>query len=149
MVQICFNTVAALFLLDIDNLSYEHGLSQRTKNWMGDLGKIRLSKADETVLHRSKVIHVVLITLTLVASVRLSEKVSGWTSIGSGEFVYFLMPCVLFVGAVLEAFAPGATVCQAFCTILKAIIGLALSVMFVIVAFIVYYQSAGDALAGE
>lgn len=67
--SVCFNTVAILFLCNIDNVAYAVGLSERLRTRVEQFGHVELEDAEADALVRAKAVHVVLIVATLLWSV--------------------------------------------------------------------------------
>ena len=99
--SICLNTVALLFLCDIDNIAFDLVLGERVRARVEDAGRVELTDLEATALARTKAVHVVLIVLGVLASV------------GLGEDGTFLAWIALFLGGVVESFVPGAPAAQA------------------------------------
>ena len=104
--SVCFNTVAMLFLCEIDNICFRVGLSERVRSRVESVGKVELGDAEAAALARSKLVHVSVIvfcTLATVGSVALlfGEAASPFTTATVWSF---------WIAAVLEeAIAPDAT----------------------------------------
>lgn len=65
--SICFNTVALLFICDIDNIAFKFGLSERMRARVEEAGRVDLSDVEAFFLARTKIVHVLLITVCLLA----------------------------------------------------------------------------------
>jgi hypothetical protein len=57
--QICFNTIAILFLADVDNLVYAFFLAERVRARLEDVGRVQLTADDLRPLQVTKIAHVV------------------------------------------------------------------------------------------
>ena len=95
--NICFNTIAILFLCDIDNIAYDHGLSEHVRMRVEERGRVDLGAAEAEALVRTKAVHVGLIVL-LVPCVVWSEQL---------EVALFLPFLAFWLGGVSEAVAAG------------------------------------------
>ena len=58
---VCFNTVAILFLAEVDNVLYEYGLSVASKRYVESRAKIALDEQQATALSQTKTLHAMLI----------------------------------------------------------------------------------------
>lgn len=104
---VCFNTVAILFLTEIDNIAFRIGLSERMRTLVEDAGRVDLNDATAAALVRMKIAHLCLIPLAIAAPMVL------------GRQTYLLVNGGFWAGGVLESFAPGATATETFCRIVK------------------------------
>ena len=96
--SVCLNTVAILFLCDIDNIFFDLALGERVRARVEDAGRVELEDAEASALARTKAVHVALLVLSVLGGV---WSANVYAAIGL-PFVAFL------VGGVVEAFAPGA-----------------------------------------
>jgi hypothetical protein len=96
--SVCLNTVAILFLAEIDNAIYKVGFSERVRTRVEEYGRVETSDREAVARVRSKQIHVVLITATVLVFC------SG------ANILFTFLPLVSFwLGGVAEALiAPGA-----------------------------------------
>ena len=72
--SVCFNTVALLFLCEIDNICFHVGLSERVRSRVEAVGKVELGDVEAAALASSKIVHIgaiVTCTLTTVGSISL------------------------------------------------------------------------------
>eukprot|EP01044_Picomonas_judraskeda_P009002 COSAG03_NODE_1067_length_4919_cov_1.767842_2_plen_132_part_00 len=95
----CFNTVAVLFLAELDNISYAIGLNEQLKRRVDEVGRVSLSAPEMDELGRLKLVHTALAMLCIVgtcASVRLLGRLNfGF---------FFLWPFfTIWFGAIIEA----------------------------------------------
>ena len=80
---VCLNTVAVLFLLEIDNLAFAHGLSEKTRRRAEARGRVPLTAADERLVDAVKLICALAIPAVILGSVeferdfRLSVNLTG------------------------------------------------------------------------
>ena len=125
--SVCLNTVAVLFMCEIDNVAYSVGLSERVKTRIEQFGRVELGADEVARLVWSKATHVGLIVLAVLASV--SSRSYGLTF----AFSYF----AFWIGAVVEAVGPGclkegtaATVAQTTGSCLLGIVMFALMMFF-------------------
>jgi len=99
--SICLNTVAILFLCDIDNITFDLALGERVRARVEDAGHVELDDAEASALARTKAVHVALLVLAVLGAV--------W----SGSLAAFLLSFLAFLlGGVAEAFVPGASGAQ-------------------------------------
>merc|ERR1712093_665666 len=90
--SVCLNTVAILFLCDIDNIAFDLVLGERVRARVEDAGHVELEDAEAAALARTKAVHVVLLVLAVLGGV--------W----SGGEVFFLPFLAFGLGGVAEAF---------------------------------------------
>ena len=103
--SICFNTVAILFLADIDNALFATMLPERLRVRIEEVGHVELGDAEAAALARTKPIHTALILVTVLGSVAI-----GGVD-GDGAAVVFTA-LTFWVGGVAEAFGAGRSVCD-------------------------------------
>jgi hypothetical protein len=72
--SVCFNAVALLFLADIDNYAYGFGLTDEQRVRLETMGRIKMSELDGQKLTNSQIVHVVVVVLSLLASVTLRSR---------------------------------------------------------------------------
>ena len=94
--SVCFNTIAVLFLCEIDNLLYAILLPERERARVEVEGRVELGEAEAAALMRSKAVHVALLVVAVPCAVVLGGS--------GGEFSYGLalfLPSLAFwlVGA--------------------------------------------------
>jgi hypothetical protein len=83
--NVCFNSVAVLFLCEIDNLGYAILLPERERVRIEEEGRVELGEAEARSLVRSKVVHVCVLMLLLPSTVAIG--LSGDESLEWGVFV--------------------------------------------------------------
>eukprot|EP01047_Picozoa_sp_COSAG01_P013813 COSAG01_NODE_659_length_14436_cov_15.108112_3_plen_393_part_00 len=69
--NICFNTIAILFLADVDNISYQLGLSEDLRGRMERDGHMLLKPAEKIAMARTKKANVCAVMLCVLVSVGL------------------------------------------------------------------------------
>ena len=69
--SVCFNTVAVLFLCEIDNLLYAILLPERERARVEVEGRVELGEAEAAALMRSKAVHVVVVAAAVPCAVAL------------------------------------------------------------------------------
>ena len=67
--DVCLNTVAVVFLLDIDDLAFRHGLDERTRKEAEENARVRVTDADERILNAVKLVCVLAIPATVFVGV--------------------------------------------------------------------------------
>ena len=113
--SVCLNTVAILFLCDIDNIAFDLALGERVRARVEDAGRVELEDAEASALARTKAVHVALLVLGVLVGVWSGDK-----DVASGlVFLAFLL------GGVAEAFVPGASAAQT-CKRVGKVLGAAL-----------------------
>jgi len=81
--SISFNTIAVLFLCEVDNVSYYIGLGEHLRARVEDVGRIDLSEAQQQRLTRTKAVHVPIIMVGLLVPI---GSMSMWSCILIGSF---------------------------------------------------------------
>jgi hypothetical protein len=80
--QICFNTLAVLFLAEVDNMTYNLGMSERTREKVDEKGHVLLTDAEAARLSRAKTVcivaTVVLVTCSVITRSMGSAILWGW-----------------------------------------------------------------------
>ena len=109
--SVCFNTVAVLFLLEVDNITFDAALSERLRSVVEEMGHVELSEAQTATLARTKPVHIVLIVATVLGAVAIggSSGDAGWQAGFSFPFLAFGL------GDAVEVFdggRSGAEVCK-------------------------------------
>ena len=69
--SVCFNTVAVLFLCEIDNLLYAILLPERERARVEVEGRVELGEAEAAALMRSKAVHVAVLVVAVPCAVVL------------------------------------------------------------------------------
>ena len=69
--SVCLNTVAVVFMTDVDNMAYAVGLSEAVRSRVEEAGRVELSAAEWNVIKRTKLVHMVLIVTFILSSVLL------------------------------------------------------------------------------
>ena len=100
--SVCLNTVAILFLCDIDNIFFELVLGERVRARVEDAGRVELEDGEATALARTKAVHVALLVLAVLGGV--------WT--GHWAVAPLLAFLAFLLGGVMEAFVPGASAAE-------------------------------------
>ena len=72
--SVCFNTVAVLFLCEIDNLLYTILLPEREQARLEVEGRVELGEVEAAALMRSKVMHVVVVAAVVPCAVVLRSR---------------------------------------------------------------------------
>ena len=96
--SVCFNTVACLFLCEIDNIAYSIGLSERLRAKVEELGRVTLGDAEASALVQTKAVHVFMLVTTTIAAV-------VWAGFPVNQLLTFF---AFLVGGVAEVFMDGA-----------------------------------------
>eukprot|EP01043_Picozoa_sp_COSAG02_P016893 COSAG02_NODE_753_length_17610_cov_23.119753_17_plen_480_part_00 len=97
--SICFNTVAILFLCDIDNIAFDLALGERVRARVEDAGRVELEDVEASALVRTKAVHVAMIVLAVLGGVRS----------GGNEEASSLPWLAFLLGGVAEALVLGAS----------------------------------------
>ena len=100
--NVCFNTVAVLFLCEIDNIVYAVGVGERTKSRYEELGRVELEDVEAATLARSKTAHSFFVMVMPILGVLTQSTGSDFVSMFLCRFAFFL-------GSVAEVYVPGET----------------------------------------
>ena len=97
--SVCFNTVAVLFLCEIDNLLYAILLPERERARVEVEGRVELGEAEAAALMRSKAVHMVVVVAAVPCAVAL-----GGGGDGDSFVLAILLPFLAFwLAGVTEA----------------------------------------------
>eukprot|EP01052_Picozoa_sp_SAG31_P026195 SAG31_NODE_2356_length_5874_cov_17.280000_7_plen_170_part_00 len=109
--QVCFNTVAVLFLLDIDNAAYMFLLDERTRARVERSGRVMLADDEAQALSASKMVHWFAITFAVLGAVLLVFHPNGANSAAHTVVALVVLPrFALMVGRWVEVLVvPAAT----------------------------------------
>jgi hypothetical protein len=75
--SVCFNTVAIIFLVEIDNISYHVGLGELQKARVESVGRVVLSDAEAKNLAWLKVMYVPITLVSVLTSVAMMDAFLG------------------------------------------------------------------------
>ena len=90
--SVCLNTIAILFLCEVDNILFSVGLPEHVRTRVEEAGRVELAKAQAVRLAQAKQLYGCLVVACVLGSVVVSSMV-----------VVFLCPfLVVWVGGVLE-----------------------------------------------
>eukprot|EP01052_Picozoa_sp_SAG31_P008927 SAG31_NODE_459_length_15396_cov_5.092502_5_plen_489_part_00 len=93
--QICFNTIAILFLADVDNLVYAFFLAERVRARLEDVGRVQLTADDLRPLQVTKIAHVFVVWVNIMGCVYWVDKGGGGPAL-----LAFTHPCFWIAGVV-------------------------------------------------
>jgi hypothetical protein len=79
--SVCFNTVAIIFLVEIDNISYHVGLGELQKARVESVGRVVLSDAEAKNLAWLKVMYVPITFVCVLTSVAMMDAFQGFAFI--------------------------------------------------------------------
>ena len=99
--RVCFNTVAILFLCEVDNIAYSVGLSENVRARVENAGRVELDDVQTAALSKTKALHIGLLVVCVPASVWLAHATATF-----GACALAALP--LWVGGLAEAVVPGA-----------------------------------------
>jgi hypothetical protein len=68
--SVCFNTVAILFMTEIDNLCYA-ALSRDLRERMEEAGRVTMTREQNTIMSRSRLVHVCGIVVVVLTGVKV------------------------------------------------------------------------------
>jgi hypothetical protein len=142
--SVCFNTVAVLFLCEIDSVIYA-GLPRRFKARMESVGRHQLSDEEADAMVNSQAVHVCAFVCTLLLTVT--------TRMGSAPLMLLTPTSAFFIGGAFEGFQNAASPAQGLCSAAKAfgLSLLGLCTWFGIMYTVALYNSAkaAQAMASE
>jgi hypothetical protein len=75
--SVCFNTIAILFLCEVDNAAYAMGLGDRVRARVEHVGRVELGGLEAAALVRTKVAHIGAITMYGLGMVWLQNRMLG------------------------------------------------------------------------
>ena len=109
---ICFNTVAILFMTEIDNVCYAMGLGERARARVEQVGRVELSETELANLVRSKAVHIGLIVLSCLAAVKLAGSSHDARRGGGNPLNLLILGLALpflsyWIGAAVEVLSEG------------------------------------------
>lgn len=100
--SVCFNTIAVLFLCEVDNAAFAMVLGERARARVEDAGRIELGDVESAALAQTKVVHVCAITFAICVGV--------WTVQVTNFAATIVLPRVcMWIGGVAESIVPGET----------------------------------------
>eukprot|EP01047_Picozoa_sp_COSAG01_P052335 COSAG01_NODE_5495_length_4226_cov_3.635328_2_plen_588_part_00 len=82
--NVCFNTVAMLFLVEIDNSAYAFLLGERTRTKVERECRVRLTNLEAGALSQSKTIYSVAVVISVVGAIAYAGRSPGGRT-GGGE----------------------------------------------------------------
>jgi hypothetical protein len=91
--SVSLNTVAILFLTEIDNAAYSVGMSERVHTRIEQFGRVKMTDSEAVALALSKEVHVVSVVAGVLVAVWVAD-------LGMSMFCAFI---VFWLGGVAEA----------------------------------------------
>ena len=86
--SVCFNTVAVLFTLEIDNLAFKMLISERIRAYVEAAGHVELTEAQREALTVVKLTHMVLLFISAFIGLQLINfGMGGEFNVGFGMFI--------------------------------------------------------------
>ena len=124
---ICLNTVAVLFLVELDNLAFSHGLNEETRMEAEEFGRVSVTDEDSRLIDVIKRVCMLMVPAIIVGGV-------GGKTMGFLESI-LLFTVVVVVQSVWRA--PPAGKFAAICWgLLRALKGLVVNSFFLLMAYI-------------
>ena len=95
--NVALNSLAVLFLLDLDNMVFKIGLNEKTRTYLEKHARVPLTSAASKLLHRQKVCYLVVVPITVMAGI--------WTGIDWGPEFGFVIPFMVstFLASILDS----------------------------------------------
>jgi positive regulator of sigma E activity len=103
--SVCLNTVAILFMCDIDNICFNLALGERVRARVEDVGRVELGAAEASALARTTLVHVVLLVLSVCTLVLFPKEMAANAAVVCTMLVFPL-------GGVVDAFVQGASAAE-------------------------------------
>jgi hypothetical protein len=75
--SICFNALAVLFILDVDNAIFSHWLSFETRVLMGESKIVHIGTKESRLLHITKQVHTILVVVAIGSVILLAGASMG------------------------------------------------------------------------
>lgn len=141
--NICFNTIAILFMTEIDNVCYGFALGERTRARIEEAGRVELTSKETEGLLWMKMIHVFLVVITCILAVQFAGHSLDYAmETGSGKGSRFitgmsLIPMGYLIGAALSAWKDGLTTNEVLLHVAKACAMRLLSLIIILILIIV------------
>jgi hypothetical protein len=85
--SVCFNTIAMLFLCEIDNMAYAIGLGDKLRARVEVEGRVELGEVEVDALMLSKTVHVCVLIMAIPSAVWLGGS-GDFQSINLGDLAY-------------------------------------------------------------
>ena len=96
--SICLNSIAVLFITDVDNAIYDYMISDTVKSEVETFGVVVLTTAESRFLYRTNRRHTLLIAIAVMLTVYVASDNAALL------ILTFIMPFTFFlIGAMLEA----------------------------------------------
>ena len=92
---ICLNTVAVLFLVELDNLAFSHGLRENMRVEAEEFGRISVTDDDSRLIDVIKLVCMLTVPAAILGGVAAGES--------GVEFALLPVPLVVMVQSVLRA----------------------------------------------
>ena len=92
--SICFNTVAVLFLCEVDNAAYWFLLGEKTRMRVEQRARVKLTDEEAARLSQSKFVHMCSITLCIIMAVVLA----GYVPADPFDWAYLLSYFAFWIG---------------------------------------------------
>ena len=100
--SVCFNTVAVLFLLEVDNITFHAALREQLRSRVEEQGHVVVSDAQVEILARTKPVHIAMIVAAVLGAVAIGGATGEFKL--AGIFPSFL---AFFLARAAEAFGGG------------------------------------------
>ena len=108
--SVCFNTVAVLFLCEIDNLAYAIGLGEKLRARVEVDGRVELGEVEADALALSKIVHVCVLGVVVPCGVFASVRGGA---LANAVVLFFLPFFAFWLAGVVEVVAGVAGVAEA------------------------------------
>lgn len=84
--SVCLNSVAIIFILEVDNALFTFGMAERVRARVEANGRVQLSDEEAAMFARTKPLHVCLVVVYLVGSAVAVSKLFG--SAGTSVLIF-------------------------------------------------------------
>lgn len=121
--SLCMNTVAILFVLEIDNVMYAHGLSSKCIQEFESYHHAPILEKDHVLLERTKVLYFIAVPLYSLAALMLTQNVAEMVGAGSAIILplNLLYPILIVSAEAAVGLLGGSNTCKAWCQQLLSI----------------------------
>ena len=101
-VNVCFNTIAILFMCEIDNIAYATILNEQSRARVEEAGRVDLDDSDVAALARSKAIYVSVIMVYIVFEIWLLSKPADLLAMAIPPFLFWWLAGMIEIGTGTE-----------------------------------------------
>ena len=100
--SVCMNTVAILFIFEVDNAMFTVGTAERVRTRVETVGRVEIQEAEARKLARTKWIYTGMVTIAVLAGVQLAVPMSKLTDNPVFAGVHLVNSFVLALASVID-----------------------------------------------